>query len=97
MQFIYIISMTSAVTFYTKPLTKRQDITGTKDQAFGHKKNFLNYLIEAIKAKTVAAIGMIAQGNLLVQYLYGPKVHTNLAGEPLAIVGNTSNKFGKFS
>ena len=33
----------------------------------------------------------------MIQYLCGPKVHTNLAGKPLAIVGNTSNKFGKFS
>ena len=89
--------MTSAVTLYTKSLTKRPDITGTKDQAFGHKKNFLNYLVGAIKAKTVAAIGMVAPGNLLVQYLCGPKVHTDLAGTPLAIVGNTSNKFGEFS
>ncbi len=60
--------MNSAVTFYTKLLTKRPDITGTKDQAFGHKKNFLNYLVGAIRAKTVAAIGMVAPGNLLVQY-----------------------------
>ena len=89
--------MTSAVTFYTKLLTKRPDITGTKDQAFGHKKNFLNYLVGAIRAKTVAAIGMVAPGNLLVQYLCAPKVHTDLAGKPLATVGNTSNKFGEFS
>ena len=89
--------MTSAVTFYTKSLTKRPDITGAKDQAFGHTKNFLNNLVGAIRAKTVAAIGMVAPGNLLVQYLCGPKVHTDLAGKPLAIVGNTSNKFGKFS
>ena len=33
----------------------------------------------------------------MVQYLCGPKVHTDLAGKPLAIVGNTSNKFGEFS
>jgi hypothetical protein len=78
-------------------LTKRPEITGTKDQAFVHKKNFLNYLVGAIRAKTVAAIGMVAPGNLLVQDLCAPKVHTDLAGKPLAIVGNTSNKFGKFS
>ncbi len=89
--------MTSAVTFYTKSLTKRLDITGTNDQAFCHKKNFLNYLVGAIKAKTMAAIGMFAPGNLLIQYLCAPKVHTDLAGKPLAIVGNTSNKFGEFS
>ena len=88
--------MTSISTLYTKLLQKRPDITGTKDQAFGHKSNFLNYLVGAIKEKTVAAIGMVSPGNLLVQYLCGPKVHTDLAGKPLAIVGNTSNKFGNF-
>ena len=88
--------MTSTATLYTKSLTKRPDITGTKDQAFGHRSNFLNYLVGAINAKTVAAIGMVSPGNLLVQYLCGPKVLTNLAGKPLAIVGNTSNKFGEF-
>ena len=78
-------------------LPKRPDILGTKDQAFGHKSNFLNYLVGAINAKTMAAIGMVLPGNLVIQYLCGPKVHTDLAGKPLAIVGNTSNKFGEFS
>ena len=45
----------------------------------------------------MAAIGMVSPGNLLVQYLCGPKVHTDLAGKPLFIVDNTSNKFGEFS
>jgi hypothetical protein len=40
---------------------------------------------------------MVSPGTLLVQYLCGPKVHTDLAGKPMAIVGNTSNKFGQFS
>jgi len=88
--------MTSISTLYTKLLTKRPDLSGTNVQAFGHKSNFLNYLVGAINAKTVAAIGMVSPGNLLIQYLCGPKVHTDLDGKPLAIVGNTSNKFGKF-
>jgi len=89
--------MTSISTLYTKLLPKRPDILGTKDQAFGYKSNFLDYLVGAINATTVAAIGMVLQVNLLVQYLCGPKVHTYPAGKPLAIVGNTSNKFGEFS
>ena len=89
--------MTSISTLYMKLLTKRPDLSGTKVQAFCHKSNFLNYLVGAINAKTVAAIGMVSPGNLLVQYLCGPKVHTDLAGTPLAIVGNTSSKFGEFS
>ena len=84
--------MTSIFTLYTKLLPKRPDISGTKDQAFGHRLNFLNYVVSAISAKNVAAIGMIFPGNLLVQYLCGPKTHTNLAGKPLTIVGNTINK-----
>jgi len=88
--------MASISTLYTKSLPKRPDISGTKDQAFSHKLKFLNHVVGAINAKTVAAIGMIFPGNLLVQYLCGPKIHTNLAGTPHAIVGNTSNKFGKF-
>ena len=97
MPFVFTISMTSTATLYTKSLTKRPDITGTTVQAFGYKSNFLNYLVGAIKAKTMAAIGMVLPGSLLIQYLCGPKIHTDLAGKPLAIVGNTRNKFGKFS
>ena len=89
--------MTSISTLYTKLLPKRPDILRTKDQAFSHKLNFLDYLVGAINAKTVAAIGMILLGNRLSQYLCGPKIHTNLDGKSLAIVGNTRNKFGKFT
>ncbi len=74
-------------TLYTKLLTKRPDLLGSKVQAFGHRSNFLNYLVGAIKAKTVAAIGMVLPGNLLIQYLCGPKVHTNLAGKLLPLFG----------
>ena len=89
--------MTSISTLYTKLLPKRPDISGTKDQAFGHKSKFLNYVVGAINAKTVAAIEVISLGNLLVQYLCGPKIHTDLAGKPLAIIRNSSNKIGNFS
>ena len=61
--------MTSISTLYTKSLLKGPDITGTKDQAFGHKSHFLIYLVGAINAKTVAAISMVSPGTLLVQYL----------------------------
>ena len=51
--------MTSISTLYTKLLPKRLDISGTKDQAFGHKLNFLKYVVGAINSKNVAAIGII--------------------------------------
>ena len=88
--------MTSISTLYTKSRLLRPDITGTKYQAFGHKSNFLKYLVGAINAKTVAAIGMVSPGNLLVQYLCGPKVHTDLAGKPLAIVGILATSLASF-
>ena len=59
-------SMTSISIFYAKSLPKCPDISGTKDQAFGHKLNFLNCVVGAINAKNAAAIGMISPGNLLV-------------------------------
>ena len=86
--------MTSISTLYKKLLPKGPDIPGTKDQAFGHKLNFWDYVIGAINAKNVAAINMVSPGSLLVQYLCGPKIHTDLAGTPLAIIGNASNKIG---
>ena len=52
-------SMTSISTLYTKSLSNILDILGTKDQAFGHRLNFLNYVVGAINVKNVAAIGMI--------------------------------------
>ncbi len=31
------------------------------------------------------------------KYLYAPQIHINLASEPIAFIGNSSNKMGKFS
>ena len=89
--------MTTISTLYTKFLPKRPDISGTKDQTFGHKLNFWDYVVGAINAKNVAAISMVSPGNLLVQYLCGPKIHTDLARKPRAIIGNASNKIREFS
>jgi hypothetical protein len=57
----------------------------------------LTYLIGGIKANTIAAIGTIAMGTSIVQYLFAPKIHHDLGGTPKMIIGNTSNKLGKFS
>ena len=57
----------------------------------------LSYVIGGIKAKTIAAIGTVAPGSSIVQYLYAPKIHHDLGGEPKLIVGNASNKLGEFS
>ena len=86
----------TAVTFTTlHPI--RGDITGSADQAFGTVDTLVDYVIGGIKGKTIAAIGMIAHGTRAVQYLYAPRVHTNLGGKPISIIGNASNNPGEFT
>jgi hypothetical protein len=69
---------------------------GAPDQVFQFN-NFLEHLIGGIKANAISAIGTINPGSLCTQYLYAPKIHFNLAGKPIAFIGNLSNKMGKFS
>jgi hypothetical protein len=57
----------------------------------------LERLIGGIKANTISAIGTINPGSLCTQYLYAPQIRFNLAGKPIAFIGNSSNKMGKFS
>jgi hypothetical protein len=75
---------------------KRPDIMGAPDQVF-KLNNFLDCLIGGIKANTILTIGTINPGSLCTQFLYAPQIHFNLAGEPIAFIGNLSNKMGKFS
>jgi hypothetical protein len=57
----------------------------------------LEHLIGGIKANTISAIRTINPGSLCTQYLYAPQIHFNLAGEPIAFIGNLSNKMTEFS
>jgi hypothetical protein len=75
---------------------KRPNITEAPDKVF-QNNNFLERLIGGIKANTISAIGTINPGSLCTQYLYAPQIHFNLAGEPIAFIGNLSNNMGKFS
>ena len=86
----------TANTTYTASFPKRPDITGAPDQVFQFN-NFLERLFGGIKANTISAIGTINPGSLCTQYLYAPQIHFNLAGKPIAFIGNSSNKMGKFS
>ena len=86
--------MSPTPTHYTDLYPKRGDISGSNDQAFGKGKDMLSYIIGGIKAKTIAAIGTVAPGSSIVQYLYAPKIYHDLGGEPKLIVGNASNKLG---
>ncbi len=89
------MSITSNTT-YTASSPKRPDIMGAPDQVFQFN-NFLEHLVGGIKANTISAIGAINPGSLCTQYLYAPQIHFNLASEPIAFIGNLSNKMGKFS
>jgi hypothetical protein len=86
----------TANTTYTASFPKRTNITGAPDQVF-QLNNFLERLIGDIKANTISAIGTINPGSPCTQYLYAPQIHFNLAGKPIAFIGNSSNKMGKFS
>ena len=89
--------MSSTPTHYTDLNPKRGGISGSNDKAFGKGKDVLSYVIGGIKAKTIAAIGTCAPGSSIVQYLYAPRIHHHLGGEPKLIVGNASNNLGEFS
>jgi hypothetical protein len=86
----------TANTTYMASFPKRPDITGAPDQVFKFN-NFIDHLHGGIKANTISAIGIINPESLCTQYLYAPQIHFNLAGDPIAFIGNLSNKMGKFS
>ena len=90
-----IMSVTANTT-YTASFPKRPDITGAPDQVFQFN-NFLEHSIGGIKANTISAIGTINPGSLCMQFLCAPQIHFNLAGKPIAFIGNSSNKMGEFS
>jgi hypothetical protein len=91
----YSISVTANTT-YTTSFPKRPNITGAPNQVI-QLTNFLEHLIGGIKANTISAIGTINPGSLCTQYLYAPQIQFNLAGKPIAFIGNSSNKMGEFS
>ncbi len=69
---------------------------GAPNQVFKFN-NFVDHLIKGIKANTISTIGTINPGSLHTQYLYAPQILFNLAGKPIVLIGNSSNKMGKFS
>ena len=89
--------MSSTPTYYTNLYPKQCNISGLNNQAFGKGKDVFSYLVGGIKAKTIATIGTLAPESSIVQYLYVPKIHHDLGGDPKLIVGNASNKLGEFS
>ncbi len=55
------------------------------------------YLFEAISAGMITVIGGVSPMATELHFLNAPHVHTDLGGTPVAIIGNSSNKIGKFS
>ena len=72
---------------------------GSPEQAFHMLDNcdkYYKYLLGGISAGTIVALGTIAPGGSF-QYLYAPQIYHDLGGEPIGIVGTSSNKLGEFS
>ena len=88
--------MSTVPYLYTELFPKRGDITGSNAQAFGKGKDVFDYIIGGIKANTIVAVGTIAPGTTIVQYLFAPKIHYDLGGTPKTLIGNASNKLGEF-
>jgi hypothetical protein len=61
-----------------------------------NRDKYYKYLLGGISAGTTAALGTIAPGGSF-QYLYAPQIYHDLGGEPIGIVGTSSNMIGKFS
>ncbi len=92
--------MTSTTSYFTKSLPKRGDITGSPNQVFNMnstRRGYCNYILGGITTGTIAAIGTLSHESNNFIYLFAPQIHRDLGGEPLGIIGNASNKMGKFS
>ncbi len=91
--------MSSTATHFTKSFPKRADITRSPKQAFhmlDNRDKYYKYLLGGISAGTIAALGTIAPGGSF-QYLYAPQIRHNLGGQPIGMIGTSSNKIGEFS
>lgn len=82
-------------TTFTSTMAKRADVTGTPAQVY-LQPNMVDFLLNAIRNKMVAAIGTVDNDTEL-KYIFNPQVHSDLAGTPIAIVGNASNIKGEVS
>jgi hypothetical protein len=83
--------------FFTKLLPKCPEVTGTPNQVFSFAKEFGTMVLKLIHTKTIAALGTVTPGSTTLQYLFNLMVHHDLTGNPITIIGNSSNKQGEFS
>jgi hypothetical protein len=90
--------MSTTATHYTKLYPKRGNLTGSPDQAYNlFPTKYFKHILGGIGAGTIAAQGTVDPGSYNLSYIYTPQVHTNLSGNFLGFVGNTSNRIGEFS
>ena len=57
----------------------------------------MDHLIGGIRAETIEAIGTVSPDLFSLQYLYTLKLHCDLSGTPVTIIGNCSKKIGEFT
>jgi hypothetical protein len=90
--------MNTPATHYTKLYPKRGNLTGSPDQAYNLlRAKYFDHILGDIGAGTIAALGTVAPGSYNLSYIYAPQVHTDLSGNFIGFIGNTSNKIGEFS
>jgi hypothetical protein len=92
--------MSTSATHYTKLYPKRGDLTSSAEQAYNLlPAKYFDHILGGIGAGTIAALGTVAValGSHNLSYIYAPQVHTDLSGNFIGFVGNTSNKIGEFS
>ncbi len=61
-----------------------------------NRDKYYKYLLGGISAGTIVALGTIAPGGSF-QYLYAPQIYQDIEGEPIGIIGTSSNMIGEFS
>jgi hypothetical protein len=83
--------------FFTKLLPKHPEVMGSPNQVFSFAKDFVTMVLKLIQTKTIAALSTVTPWSTTLQYLFDPMIHHNLTGNPTTIIGNSSNKQGKFS
>jgi hypothetical protein len=90
--------MSTPATYYTKLYPKQGDLTGSSEQAYNLlPAKYFNHILGGIGAGTIAALETVAPGSYNLSYIYAPQVHTDLSGNFIGFVGNSSNKISEFS
>jgi hypothetical protein len=84
-------------TLYTDSKPQKANITGSTTHAFTKGDLYIAYLLGAINTGTIAAIGAVSPMSTELHFLYAPHIYMGLGSIPIAIIGNSSNKFSKFS